>query len=66
MKKNIEYLTVKEITAELRVSKYTVWRWIKTGKLVGYKIGREFLVRREDYDNFVQQRQQKLPPDMQA
>jgi len=63
--KNNEYLTTKEIATELRVKEQTVWRWIKTGKLIGYKIGREFRIRRSDYEQFLKQQRQKLPPDIQ-
>jgi len=39
-KKNKEFLTVEEFAGILRVSKNTVYQWIKKGKLKVVKIGR--------------------------
>ena len=55
------YLTVKEIATELRVKEQTVWTWIKTGKLIGYKIGKEYRITRADYQAFLQS-SRKYPP----
>ncbi len=49
-----EYLTIKEVADELRVSKMTVYRMIESGQLPALRIaGRSFRVRRRDYESYV-------------
>lgn len=45
-------LTINEITAILKVSKLTIYRYIKAGKLPAYKVGRDYRVKQEDFDNY--------------
>lgn len=40
----ISWLTVVEVAEFLRVSKMTVYRWIKAGELPAIKVGRSFRV----------------------
>ena len=47
------FLTVKEISEELRVSKWKVWELLTTGKLKGIRIGRQWRVKREELDKYV-------------
>ena len=52
------WLTVKDITDELRVHEETVRRWIREGKLPAIQIGSRrggYRVKREDLDSFVQE-----------
>jgi excisionase family DNA binding protein len=37
-------LTVGEVAEYLRVSRVTVWRWCKSGKLPAFKIGHEWRI----------------------
>jgi excisionase family DNA binding protein len=37
-------ITVPEVSALLKLSDQTVWRYIKDGKLPGRKVGRQYLV----------------------
>ncbi len=49
-----DYLTVEEIARLLRVHRTTVWRWIASGRLHGYRIGvRTLRVRRDDLRRFL-------------
>jgi excisionase family DNA binding protein len=41
-----------EVAAELDVSKTVVWRQIRRGTLPAEKFGRDWLVRREDFERF--------------
>jgi excisionase family DNA binding protein len=48
-------LTIKEICAILKISRITVIRWIRAGKLPAFKPGegRGWRVHRSDFDEFV-------------
>lgn len=48
------YLGVKDVADELGVSKATVLRWLQAGKLDSFfRIGRKWLVRKVDFDKFI-------------
>ena len=51
-----EYLTVERIARELDVSEETVLRWIRKRQLKAYKLGRDYRVKNEDYQEFLSQR----------
>jgi excisionase family DNA binding protein len=50
------WLTVKEIAEELKVEISTVQGWIREKKLIAYKVGRDYRIKREDYDRFLKER----------
>lgn len=52
------YLTVEDIAQLLEVGIDTVRNWINRKKdpLPAYKIGREWRIKREDFDRFMQER----------
>jgi excisionase family DNA binding protein len=52
----VEYLTVERIARELGVSEETVLRWIRKRQLKAYKLGRDYRVKNEDYQEFLNQR----------
>ena len=52
----VEYLTVEQIARELGVNEETVLRWIRKRLLKAYKLGRDYRVRREDYQEFLDER----------
>ena len=54
-----EFLTVEEIAEKLRVKVYTVREWIRKGELVAYKVGRDYRVKKEDYETFLKERRTK-------
>jgi excisionase family DNA binding protein len=53
---SVEYLTVGYIARELGVSDETVLRWIRKRQLKAYKLGRDYRVKKEDYQEFLNQR----------
>ena len=48
-----EFYTAEELAEKLRVNIMTIYRYIKAGKLKAYKIGKEFRVDKEEFDNFL-------------
>ena len=50
-----QWLSVEDIAQELDVPIDTVRAWIRTKKLPAYRPGREYRVRREDLDKFLQE-----------
>ena len=52
MKKQ-EYYTAKELAEKLRVNIMTIYRYIKAKKLKAYKIGKEFRIDKEEFNNFL-------------
>jgi putative molybdopterin biosynthesis protein len=50
---NTQFYTIEEVSLFLKVSKMTVYRWIKAGKLPAYQIGREYRVDSLDYARFL-------------
>jgi excisionase family DNA binding protein len=53
---HVEYLKVEQIAGELGLSEETVLRWIRKKALKAYKLGKNYRVRREDYQEFLDQR----------
>jgi len=49
------FLTPQEVSDLLRVSVYTVRRWIKEGELPAYKVGRGWRVSESDLDRWLRQ-----------
>jgi len=50
-----EWLTVEEIAQELKVPLDTVRGWIRRKELTAYRPGREYRVKREDLEKFLQE-----------
>lgn len=49
----MELLTPEEVAAEVRVTRRTVYEWLRNGKLPGLRAGRWWRVRREDLEAFL-------------
>lgn len=49
-------LTLNEVAEYLRVSKLTVWRYIKAGKLPAYKFGRDWRIKEVEFEKFMESR----------
>jgi len=50
---NHDFYLVDELADKLRVNRMTIYRYIKAGKLVAYKFGKEFRIKKEDYLSFL-------------
>ncbi len=50
---NSSFLLVEEIVKQLRVQPLTIYRYIKNKKLIAYKLGKEYRVKKEDFENFL-------------
>ena len=53
MKENTEFMTAQEIADILKVNIMTIYRYIKSGKIDAYKIGKEFRIERKEFDKFL-------------
>lgn len=51
--KEKEFYLVKELSEELRVCEMTIYRYINSGKLSAHKIGKEFRIGKDDYNDFL-------------
>jgi excisionase family DNA binding protein len=49
----MEYMTVEEIAATLRLDESTIRRWCRTGILPAIQVGRQYRVARSEFDRFV-------------
>ena len=48
-----EFYTAEDLADKLSVNIMTIYRYIKAGRLKAYKIGKEFRIEKEDFDNFL-------------
>jgi len=48
-----KYYAIEEIAKTLKVAYLTVYRWIQSGKLVAFKAGKQYRVKKEDLDKFI-------------
>jgi len=48
-----EFYLVEELAEKLRVSTMTIYRYIKRKKVKAYKIGKEFRIDHEEFNNFL-------------
>jgi len=51
-----QWLKVEDIAKELDLHVNTVRGWIRDGKLKATRFGRDYRVKREDFDKFIQER----------
>jgi putative molybdopterin biosynthesis protein len=54
------FLTPQEVSDLLRVSVYTVRRWIKEGDLPAYKVGRGWRISESDIDAWLRRNQSAI------
>ncbi|HEU5378012.1 MAG TPA: helix-turn-helix domain-containing protein [Ktedonobacteraceae bacterium] len=54
MNKDKDWLSVEDIATELDMSVTTVRGWIRDKKLKAAKLGRDYRVRRADYETFIE------------
>ena len=51
--KNKDFYTANDLAGKLGVNIMTIYRYIKAGKLRAYKIGKEFRIDKEEFQNFL-------------
>lgn len=49
------FITVKETCSLLKISRQTVYEWMRSGKLKAVKAGRLVRIRREDLESFLKE-----------
>lgn len=54
------YYSTKRIAKILDVKTITIRRWIQSGKLIAYKIGKELRIKKSDLDGFLNSRKVKI------
>jgi excisionase family DNA binding protein len=60
----MEYMTAEEISAKLRVDISTVRRWLRSGELPSIRVGRQYRITSQAYDQFLKNRE--VPPQEQS
>ncbi len=53
MKNKKEFYLVEELAEKLRVSNMTIYRYIAKGKVKAYKIGKEYRIKDEEFNKFL-------------
>lgn len=54
-------LTVEEVSFFLKVSRLTIWKWCKNGKLPAFKLGGEWRIRRDDLESVIAEKLKASP-----
>ena len=54
-----EFYTAEEIATLLSYNIMTIYRYIKAGRLNAYKVGKEFRIKKEDFDIFLSKNKAK-------
>jgi len=54
-----EFYLVEELAKKLRVCNMTIYRYIKAGKIKAYKIGKEFRIEEQEFNNFLERTKTK-------
>jgi len=49
-------LTVKQVATKLQLNKETIYRWLRNGRLAGYRINKLWRVSEEDLASFLERR----------
>ncbi len=50
----MEFVTVAEVAAQMRVSKMTVYRMLHNGELTAVRVGRSFRVHKQAFDDLLE------------
>lgn len=54
-----DYYSIEEVAKMLKVAYLTVYRWIQSGKLVAYKTGKQYRIKKEDFNKFIKENKYK-------
>ena len=55
-----QYYTIEEVAEMLKVAYLTVYRWIQAGKLIAYKAGKQYRIKEEDLNKFLEKIKTKI------
>ena len=55
-----EFVTPEEVAERFRVSPKTVRDWLRSGELVGVKVGRSWRIKASDVDRYLEERRLKV------
>lgn len=61
-----EILNVKQVQDRLKLSERTVFRLIKTGKLKGFKAGREWRFEESDIEDFIKEQREEASQNISS
>jgi excisionase family DNA binding protein len=61
--KHGDFLTLKEVAAHFGVSVAAVYDLVRAGRLVGFQLGRRWLVRRSELDAYVRRAEEAAAAD---
>ncbi len=50
-----QYYSIEEVSKMLKVAYLTVYRWIQSGKLKAYKAGKQYRIKKESLNYFLNQ-----------
>jgi excisionase family DNA binding protein len=48
-----EYLTIAEVADRLKLSRRTIWRWCKSGRLPAVKVGHQWRITQHNLEEFI-------------
>jgi excisionase family DNA binding protein len=51
-----QWLSVENIAKELGLTEDTIRNYIRTKQLIAYRMGRDYRIKREDYEKFLEKR----------
>ena len=55
-----DFLTLAEVSELLRVSRSTIYRWSRAGRLPGFKVGQGWRYSREGVEKLIRERQKAV------
>jgi len=47
-----QYYSIEEVSKTLKVAYLTVYRWVRAKKLLAFKAGKQYRIRKSDLDSF--------------
>lgn len=54
------YYSINEVSKLLKVAYLTVYRWVQTNRLIALKAGKQYRIRKEDLDDFLNSYKHKI------
>ena len=51
-----QYYSIDEVSKMLKVAYLTVYRWIQSDKLIAYKAGKQYRIKKSDLNKFIKRK----------